>query len=640
MNYTPLRRRIVTVAILLLFSSLWASKSATLGTQNDEGVHVTAATLIAHGKHVYRDFYENRTPGVEWILGALFSLTKPDVRLARLLTNQISLLTLASLVALSRLINREIRKSRTLPKSGSWASSYIACALFGFTPLVIFWSRFAMLEHWQTALGMLAVMTACFGAVTSRLKYWFASGALAASSLLFKQPALTTVIAIGVFLFLRAFTLSRKRALREALYWFLGLILPLILFLIVLTFLGSLPNFLLFLSGLERLAPFTDLPTKISAWSVWAIRQPLFPLALAGLFILVLPQISSTTLVVIWAAVEQIALFAAPDMDLGWGGFSHYAIPSTAVLAILGGTGYFWIQAKLRQNRNPLITSVIFIPLVFTIPGWLKDIRFSTLETTYPMSDFQAEEKIGQAISAITPERESVLILANSVFYHHAGRYPANLFFHYPEYLPTSSLGELATIDIQSVLRGGEIETLVVSRMHLDTRLPSEIKSSLWDNWTPVARFPYSYQGDVFIFLQLAALPSVSDPPLAKFEGEIMLLDAKTKFYGQNALLVRLFWWADETLSEELSVFTHLVNSNGELVAQNDSIPGVGFRPVTSWRPGERIEDAHWITYDRSLIAQGFEIRVGLYHGATGERIRMSPATQEPSYYVLDPKPK
>ena len=57
------------VVVLLLFAfGARLEKTAVLGLQADEGVHLFAAERIAAGEVLYTDLFENRTPGLNGCL--------------------------------------------------------------------------------------------------------------------------------------------------------------------------------------------------------------------------------------------------------------------------------------------------------------------------------------------------------------------------------------------------------------------------------------------------------------------------------------------------------------------------------------------------------------------------------------------
>ena len=82
-----------------------------------------------------------------------------------------------------------------------------------------------------------------------------------------------------------------------------------------------------------------------------------------------------------------------------------------------------------------------------------------------------------------------------------------------------------------------------------------------------------------------------------------------------------LVWYTDDVPSDvSYTVFAQLLNGEGRVIAQSDSLPANGTRPTTGWRIGEYIEDAHVLTFN-DLAAPG-EVRliVGLYNAVNNER--------------------
>src|SRR5690554_285963 len=92
-------RLIGRVGIVSLLLLAWAARLHNifwLATQADEGVHITVARLVTeHGLHIYADLFENRTPGVEWLLAGWFRLVGADLFAARVLTLAVIIITIA-----------------------------------------------------------------------------------------------------------------------------------------------------------------------------------------------------------------------------------------------------------------------------------------------------------------------------------------------------------------------------------------------------------------------------------------------------------------------------------------------------------------------------------------------------------------
>ncbi len=84
-----------------------------------------------------------------------------------------------------------------------------------------------------------------------------------------------------------------------------------------------------------------------------------------------------------------------------------------------------------------------------------------------------------------------------------------------------------------------------------------------------------------------------------------------------------LYWraLADSPPAESYTVFTHLFDSEGMLLAQHDGLPGDGKRPTTTWLPEEIVPDRHELVLSEHY-AGPVRLLVGMYDLATMERLR------------------
>lgn len=103
------------------------------------------------------------------------------------------------------------------------------------------------------------------------------------------------------------------------------------------------------------------------------------------------------------------------------------------------------------------------------------------------------------------------------------------------------------------------------------------------------------------------ASPAASSAvPLAVFgNGEIALLAAK-----RNRADVELTWQALRQPAGDYTVFVHLLDSSGRLVAQHDGIPSEASFPTTLWRAGDTVTDLHHLD---GTPSSGVGLEVGLY---------------------------
>jgi hypothetical protein len=82
-----------------------------------------------------------------------------------------------------------------------------------------------------------------------------------------------------------------------------------------------------------------------------------------------------------------------------------------------------------------------------------------------------------------------------------------------------------------------------------------------------------------------------------------------------------LLWRPQATPKLDYTVFVHLLDANGNLVASNDTQPVEGRYPTSLWTAGETIPDRHTLSLPPDLPAGSYHLAIGLYHQATGKRL-------------------
>jgi hypothetical protein len=88
-----------------------------------------------------------------------------------------------------------------------------------------------------------------------------------------------------------------------------------------------------------------------------------------------------------------------------------------------------------------------------------------------------------------------------------------------------------------------------------------------------------------------------------------------------DTLTVTLFWQSDGRVTEDYHVFVHLLDVDGQMVAQHDSVPMQGERPTWDWRDREVFQDGHTLFTDASLPCDAYTLSVGMYDHSTGVRL-------------------
>lgn len=116
----------------------------------------------------------------------------------------------------------------------------------------------------------------------------------------------------------------------------------------------------------------------------------------------------------------------------------------------------------------------------------------------------------------------------------------------------------------------------------------------------------------------VTAVPTPDFPAGVAFGPEIQL--AGYDFVTGEQLDLTLYWRAGARPDTPYTVFIHVLDEAGAIVAQRDVMPVDGALPTTCWQPGEFVRDVHRL--DVSALPPGaYTAQVGLYNQATGLRL-------------------
>ena len=88
-----------------------------------------------------------------------------------------------------------------------------------------------------------------------------------------------------------------------------------------------------------------------------------------------------------------------------------------------------------------------------------------------------------------------------------------------------------------------------------------------------------------------------------------------------SPLEVTLYWRALQTPDKNYRVFVHLLDAQGQIVAQHDGTPGDGNLPALGWLPGEYLADTHRLALPTTLPVGEYRLLIGLYDPSTRQRL-------------------
>ena len=95
---------------------------------------------------------------------------------------------------------------------------------------------------------------------------------------------------------------------------------------------------------------------------------------------------------------------------------------------------------------------------------------------------------------------------------------------------------------------------------------------------------------------------------------------------GTNLNLV-LYWQALSAIDLDYTVFVHVLDANGQLVAQTDAQPLGGRAPTSWWRPGDQFRDPRTVGLGADLPPGTYTVEAGLYDNASGQRMPLFDAS-------------
>lgn len=137
-----------------------------------------------------------------------------------------------------------------------------------------------------------------------------------------------------------------------------------------------------------------------------------------------------------------------------------------------------------------------------------------------------------------------------------------------------------------------------------------------------------------------APLPAgrIGNPLDWRFEPGIRLIGYRVEPSAAapgDVVALTLYWRADQAVPQDYTVFVHLLDSAGRVVAQGDGMPSSGEYPTSQWVPGDVVEDPHQVLVPRDLASGDYRFLVGLYDLKTLQRLEMRAPDGERTHQLL-----
>ncbi|MEW5956494.1 MAG: glycosyltransferase family 39 protein [Chloroflexota bacterium] len=115
----------------------------------------------------------------------------------------------------------------------------------------------------------------------------------------------------------------------------------------------------------------------------------------------------------------------------------------------------------------------------------------------------------------------------------------------------------------------------------------------------------------------------------ANFAGIIGLRGYDGPQIGDRTLTMQLYWQSLAPIPKNYTVFVHVRDQTGAVVAQMDRPPANGIYPTSVWSPPEIISEEIRVSLPTGLLPGDYAVVVGLYDPHTGERLLLSNGMDE-----------
>jgi hypothetical protein len=133
----------------------------------------------------------------------------------------------------------------------------------------------------------------------------------------------------------------------------------------------------------------------------------------------------------------------------------------------------------------------------------------------------------------------------------------------------------------------------------------------------------------------MAPIPANLQPISAAW-AETIRLQGYAVAQTDESIRLTYVWQAAGPTLRPYTVFTHLVNDAGELVAQQDQWPVDGRWPPTCWQPGDTIVDKYEITLPPTLPPGRYTLWLGLYDAQDNSRLPLSSGQEALQIQVIE----
>lgn len=335
-------------------------------------------------------------------------------------------------------------------------------------------------------------------------------------------------------------------------------------------------------------------------------------------------RLSSRHRQALWLILAFLFFFTV-QMSLGEKKAERYILPGFQFLVIVAGFGLTYLVRWVAGNREWLRHL-----LIVTLVGW----QMSLVIAYHPYYGTYYNGLVG-GIQAVLGR--------NMVAGQEQGE-GLDLAAAYLNQLPAAQLLSVGAQIHESFfpyfwgksesMVDDNVDYLVFSRNWVVRDMEKQYWASLWESYKErEPKHVVEFDGIPFVWVYKVG-PIIDETAVehvinARFGDDIILLGydlEPEKAQVGETINLTLYWEAVNLPVGDYSVFTHLLDSNGQLISQQDNQPQNGMYPTNFWDAGERVQDKYVLTVVSGSPPGDYTIAVGLYTLQTLQRLPVTDA--------------
>lgn len=304
----------------------------------------------------------------------------------------------------------------------------------------------------------------------------------------------------------------------------------------------------------------------------------------------------------------------------------RYTLPLIPFQIIVAAVGWYWLLERWPQRKAvlaPVLALLLIVAGLWHLPYWARMLGHNTneiLQVDVAMGHWLADNTPADALIAVDDIGAIVFISQRRVL----------------------DLNGLVSPEMWPVIRG---EPRGRPRNEAKARLLSQLQPDylavfpLW-HWEiatngqvvePLAQFLTGTNtgiGEQEAIVYRAHWPYLSEakPAFALealFGDAIRLLgyDLSLPANGAEPLVLTLYWHSLAAVELGYDVFIHVLDRDGQIVAQSDSEPVMALAPTHRWQPGDVVRDRHSFFLPPEAAPGTYHVQAGMFERNTGARL-------------------